>query len=891
MTFSLPLRSWLLLAIASANLLVIGLTANSLFQSRQLYIQRAETLTLNVASAVDLSLSGTIGKIDLALSAVGDELEAELARGGLDPALANAFMVRQEKRMPEVEGFRASDPHGSVILGNGINPNAPASNGDRDYFLHHREHDDGMLFITKPVWGRIVNHYIIILSRRYNFPDGRFAGVVHATISLDQIFRQLSHFDLGRRGTIVVRDRDLGLIVRYPAIPDRPAGQIGNSDVSQEFRTTYASRQNSAVFHTRAGSDGIARIFAFQRIGRAPMLVNAGIATEDYLADWTDTAYESGSMALGFLLMSSALGVLLLRLLGQTIRDSTRNRIYLQNASDGVQIVDAQGRLVEVNDRFCALLGFTRDELLAMSDEQWSARWPDQTIQGSSLLRLLDQTAATTAEARLQHKDGRILHVEANFSSFNLDDGRFLCASIRDVTDRKAATERIEQLAFYDPLTKLPNRRLMLDRLSQALASSSRHHRFGAVMMIDMDDFKTLNDTHGHDIGDRFLVEVAVRLRGCLREGDTAARLGGDEFVVILEGLEGASGAAIATETVAEKILDSLRQPYQLELGNQQREAAQRSYYCTSSIGITLFLEQTLSVDELMKRADTAMYQAKAAGRNTLRFFDPQMQAAVNARSALELDLRRAIEDSQFQLFYQPQINASGECFGVEALLRWNHPERGWVAPGNFIPLAEETGLILPLGHWVLEAACSQIARWATQPGLQALTVSVNVSAKQFHQPEFVGLVLRSLKKSGASASQLKLELTESLLVRNIEDVISKMNMLKSHGVGFSLDDFGTGYSSLSYLKRMPLDQLKIDQTFVRDILDDPNDAAISQTIVALADSLGLQVLAEGVESEAQRDMLEGQGCRAYQGFLFSKPLPPGELEAFVKDIARQKQP
>ncbi|MCB1942706.1 MAG: EAL domain-containing protein, partial [Candidatus Accumulibacter sp.] len=403
--------------------------------------------------------------------------------------------------------------------------------------------------------------------------------------------------------------------------------------------------------------------------------------------------------------------------------------------------------------------------------------------------------------------------------------------------------------------------------------SSSRHERQGALLFIDLDNFKTLNDTLGHDMGDRLLQHVARRLSDCVRERDTVARLGGDEFVVMLEDLgRRPEDAAAQTRNVAGKILDVLNQPYDLT-GHE--------YHNTPSIGITLFGDGKDGIDELMKRADLAMYEAKAAGRNTLRFFDPQMQAVVTARASLEKDLRDALHKRELVLFYQPQVDVTGRVIGAEALLRWQHPQRGMVSPGEFIPLAEETGLILPLGLWVLETASAQSVVWAT--GRPDFTVSVNVSARQFRQANFVEQVLAVLARSGAEPKHLKLELTESMLFDNVQEMIAKMSALKDRGVGFSLDDFGTGYSSLSYLKRLPLDQLKIDQSFVRDLLTDPNDEVIARTIIALASTLGLAVIAEGVETVEQRDALEAQGCHAYQGYLFSRPLPVAEFDVFLQ--------
>jgi diguanylate cyclase (GGDEF)-like protein len=392
----------------------------------------------------------------------------------------------------------------------------------------------------------------------------------------------------------------------------------------------------------------------------------------------------------------------------------------------------------------------------------------------------------------------------------------------------------------------------------------------GALLFIDLDQFKALNDTLGHDVGDLLLIEVARRLQDAIRASDTAARLGGDEFVVMLEELaHDATEAAEQARVVAEKVLSVLNESYVL-VGHELRS--------TPSIGVTLFAGQSATIDELLRQADLAMYQSKSAGRNALRFFDPQMQAVVMQRVQLESDLRTSLEQGHFQLHYQAQVDGQGCMTGAEALLRWDHPQRGRVLPGDFISLAEETGFIVPLGEWVLKTACHQLAQWAASPATAGLFMSVNVSARQFQQPTFVEGVLAVLQSTGANPLRLRLELTESLLLSDAEGAIAKMLELKAHGIGFALDDFGTGYSSLAYLRRLPLDLLKIDRAFVRDILTDPNVAAIAHTIVALAHSLGLTVVAEGVEEQGQFEFLMKQGCTGYQGYLFGRPVPAQEL-------------
>ncbi len=443
--------------------------------------------------------------------------------------------------------------------------------------------------------------------------------------------------------------------------------------------------------------------------------------------------------------------------------------------------------------------------------------------------------------------------------------------------ERVASETEIRSLAFYDPLTRLPNRRLLIERLRHAMFSCARSERAGALLFIDLDNFKTLNDTLGHDMGDLLLQQVGERLTHCIREGDTVARLGGDEFVVMLEGLGHELKEALAqAEVIGQKILHALAVPYDLD---------GRRHQSTSSIGITVFEHHHHSIDELMKRADLAMYNAKSAGRNTLRFFDPHMQTVVSQRAALEHDLREGLRLDQFELYFQSQRDALARITGAEVLLRWNHPNRGLVGPNDFIALTEETGLIVPLGMWVLESACKQLAEWSQARHTAHLSIAVNISVLQFRQPDFVDQVRAALAASGANPKRLKLELTESLLLEDVEEIIGKMQALKRQGVGFSLDDFGTGYSSLSYLKRLPLDQLKIDQSFVRDLPADMNDAAIASTILALAHHMGLHVIAEGVETEEQRAFLSTIGCRAFQGYLFERPLPLAQFLLLLKPV------
>ncbi len=447
----------------------------------------------------------------------------------------------------------------------------------------------------------------------------------------------------------------------------------------------------------------------------------------------------------------------------------------------------------------------------------------------------------------------------------------------QDIIERKKAETEIHNLAFFDPLTQLPNRRFLHGRVEYALNSSALHGNHGALMFIDLDHFKKLNDTKGHEWGDQLLIEVAKRLKPCVRTTDTIARLGGDEFVVLLEGLsERPEEATTQARKVAEKILNVITRPFV----PKDRDADE--YQGTCSIGISLFRGDETTLNDLLKQADIAMYFVKDSGRNAIRFFDVGMQSAMEYRNALETDLRRVLSKRQLRLYFQPQVDSVGRILGAEVLLRWEHPEHGLVSPVEFIPLAEETGLIVPIGLWVLETACAQLNAWKGGPHTRTLVLAINVSARQFQQPDFLARVSEILERTAVDPAQLKLELTESLILDNVSAAITTMRALKAMGIGFSMDDFGTGYSSLTYLKLLPLDQLKIDRSFIRNIATDPNDAAIVRTIIAMGKTLGMDVIAEGVETEAQREFLELQGCRAFQGYLFGKPLPLPDFEQLL---------
>jgi diguanylate cyclase (GGDEF)-like protein/PAS domain S-box-containing protein len=545
-----------------------------------------------------------------------------------------------------------------------------------------------------------------------------------------------------------------------------------------------------------------------------------------------------------------------------------------------IRNADAQdAAIVFVNDAFQRHTGYGRDEVLG--------RAPQMLLDLAPVLERLHDLGAeyvarrqARTELLMHRKNGTMFWVELEVVGVQSDTGEqsHWVAVGRDITQRKAAEDMIRHMALYDPLTDLPNRQLLVERLQRALSQSERSGQHGALMFIDLDNFKILNDTLGHHVGDELLQKVALRLSQSVRKTDTVARLGGDEFVVMVDDLStDPAAAAYKARVLAEKVLHMLREPFVID---------SHQHFATPSIGVTPFVGMQTDVSELLKQADLAMYQAKSLGRNTVCFFDPAMQATVSTNATISAELRTAIREHQFVLHYQPQVDRQGVITGVEALIRWNHPKRGLVAPADFIPVAEDTGLILPMGRWVIETACEQLAAWADWPQTAGLSIAVNVSVHQFRHPDFVETVVDAIRRYGVRPHKLKLELTESLLAERMEVAIQKMGRLKKLGVSLALDDFGVGYSSLSYLKQLPLDQLKIDKGFVADVLTDPHDAAISRAIIALAQSLNLQVVAEGVETQQQRDFLAYQGCDQFQGYLFAPPLPIETLDGFLRNPA-----
>ena len=558
------------------------------------------------------------------------------------------------------------------------------------------------------------------------------------------------------------------------------------------------------------------------------------------------------------------------------ITDDQRIAAAAFESGEGMVITDHDGNVIRLNKAFLANSGYEAHDLIG---KKMGFAMPSEDAERlyAEIRAKLRENESWQGEVTDRRKNGQTYPKWLSVSAVKDNSGvvTHYISTHFDLSERKEAEEKIVELAYYDQLTKLPNRTLFLDRLRQALMASFRNGLYGALFFIDLDNFKLINDTLGHDVGDQLLKMVAERLVSSVRKENTVARLGGDEFVLIAQNLgKVEQNAAHSAEIIGEKLLQVLNKPYLL---------ANTSRISTPSVGVTLFCNATSSIEKLMKEADMAMYKAKAAGRNTLRFFDPEMEAYINQRAVLEKDLREGIDAAQFVLYYQPQLVHESGIVSAEALLRWQHPERGLVSPAEFIPLAEETNLIQPLGNWVLKEACRQLTAWADDPELSKLSVAVNVSVRQFYENNFVKNVLSVLSETGADPRKLKLEITESLLMDRVSEVVEKMQVLKNTGICFSLDDFCTGYSSLANIRHLPLDQIKIDRSFVHDIGENMNTAAIVGTILALGESLGIEIIAEGVETTEQRDFLAKAGCHAWQGYLFSPPVPVDEFVRLVK--------
>jgi diguanylate cyclase (GGDEF)-like protein/PAS domain S-box-containing protein len=883
------LRQWLALLVA-ASLAWLG--AAWWLQAERDALNRHESEKLQVLVQ---TLDGIVSQQMLAIKAALDTLAVQRRdwRAERLPQDSAALLQTLARAMPGVRVLMLVDARGRVQASSapqllGLDVSA------REYFNAPKQGPSAELLYVSPPFRSVMGIRTLTLAQALLDAQGRFDGVVTASLDPDY-FRLVLETAQPSADTWSALAHTSGLLFGMTPPDERWFGRNLLAKPDSILARHLASGRSASLHRMQAQISQDERLVAVRNVSPAGLQTDAGLlvgvgrSLQGIEAPWRRQLHAV--LLIGSLLSLGTVAALLLwqrrqRLIRaeaeqaafQLQEQAQHTQAILDHMVDAVITIDTQGLIASFNPAAERIFGYPAAEVIGrnislLMPEPDSGRHDDhlQRYLAGEPARVIDQGRDVDG----RRKSGEVFPMSLAVSRIERRGQTLFIGLARDISDRKRAEAAIERLAFYDPLTALPNRRLLLDRLDQSLATSQRNGRHGAVLFIDLDNFKALNDTLGHGMGDRLLKNIAQRLQAALRAQDSVARWGGDEFVVLLQDLgSDASVAALHAEAAAEKLLRVLGQPYQLD---------EHLHHSTPSIGIVIWGASDSSCEELLKHADHAMYQAKAAGRNQLCFFDPLTQAALAAHAALEADFRAALQIGQFELHYQAQVGRDGTLLGAETLLRWPHPTRGWVSPAIFIPLAEQTGLIGPLGEWVMQQACTRLAAWAARPALAGLSLAVNVSAHQFRQKGFLGLMQQLLARSGAPTERLKIELTESALVNDVEAVIALMNELRRLGLAVSLDDFGTGYSSLAYLKRLPLNQLKIDQSFVRDLIDEPNARAIARTVIQLGDSLGLQVIAEGVETEVQRALLAEMGCHAFQGYLFSRPLPLPAFEALAE--------
>lgn len=857
----------------AALVLVTGLLIRDNYVSA---IEESQAQAQRFVAGAEASVNRSLLGIDVLLASLDNLLDlAAMQRSWIDTHMASRLIQGALRQNLLVRNVALLDDQGLTIASSDAQGAALQLELPTGFLERSLAQPVSALTISAPVVSFNSSEPVLYFARPIRLADGsKVLAVAEVQVAL--------------LASILVQGVD---IVGLEATLERANGQLLAAVPTLDSLSgqTLSPARESGVLPTqaapsRARLSGVPALVVQRNLLYPDTLITASIPLEAVLADWRQSSWQFGGVAAAFGLLivlagSFALWYLHRMALAQaTIVESKATLDQaLESMVSGFLLLDAQHRLLSWNHRYTAtfpwitraltpLLPFrtlmevnARHTMLLASDAE-RAQWVEQRME------------------RLQNPQGSHEQVQPDGRIIEITERPTPTGGVvivyEDITLLRKASAEIEQLAFYDPLTGLPNRRLLADRLQQAIHASLRSGRRGALLFLDLDHFKTLNDTQGHDVGDQLLLQVAQRLQTCVRDTDTVARLGGDEFVVMLQDLSPhTTDAALQVKMVGDNLLATLNTPYQL--GNADHRS-------TCSVGATLFGDALVSSADLLKQADIAMYQVKNAGRNALCFFDPRMLVAIEARAGMEHDLRHALTGHQLVLHYQLQVDEHGQAVGAEALVRWLHPVRGIVSPLEFIGLAEETGLIVPLGDFVLRSACAQLAQWGQQPDRETLQMAVNVSARQFRQTDFVEQVRSALRDTGANPRRLKLELTESLVLDDVDNTIVTMHALKELGLRFSIDDFGTGQSSLTYLTQLPLDQLKIDQSFIRHLGDKAANAVMVQTIIGMANTLGLEVIAEGVETAEQRDFLATHGCQLYQGYLFAKPVAADDFEALL---------
>jgi diguanylate cyclase (GGDEF)-like protein/PAS domain S-box-containing protein len=859
------------LAIVAVSLLLIaGIWAAAVVQAqreRQSAIDTTNRQNSNLAIAFEEHTVRTLKGVDAAVLLIAHEFE----RFGAATEIGKFF----EEGLIDGRLFTnlaVADERGELVISS--QKLQPLNIADRDYFKAHASERTSELLIGKPILSRTYGNWAIPMSRRISKRDGSFGGVVSALVDPNYFLQFYEKTNLGQRGVAFLVGLD-------GVARARRAGNVATigADMSQSTLLKAIAKQPSGDFLSAGRIEGVSRYQSYRTLAQYPLAVVVGTSQAEVLAEYSQNRLRYYSAAVIFSVIVALFSFLLMLALRRKNRalealsaSETQFRATFEQAAIGIAHTAPSERFLRVNEKLCHMVGYTREELLTMTI--YDLTHPDDVGLGTLNRQRLTagEISTLSVERRCVCKDGSVIWLNRTTSVVRKASGEpaYFIRVMEDVTGRKRLEHALQHLADHDRLTNLPNRALIHDRLQHAVDQAARRKWIVGVMFIDLDRFKVVNDTLGHTMGDRLLQLVAARLRDCVRCEDTVGRLGGDEFAIILTEI-----AHIAdSELVARKILEALAAPLDLD----GREA-----YVSASIGIATYPQDGASADILIMNADAAMYRAKAQGRNNYQVYAATMNEQAAERLQMENSLRHAVEREEFVLYFQPKANVrTGAITGVEALLRWNHASGQIVPPVQFIPLLEESGLIVPIGEWVLRAACAQIRDWAAA-GIADVPIAVNLSPRQFQQQDIAEVVRRALADHDVPPYMIEIEITESAAMDNAEAASTALDMLKSLGVRIAIDDFGTGYSSLSYLKRFPIDCLKIDRSFINDVITDLEDASIAQAVITLAHALGLNVVAEGVEDEAQAEFLAAHGCDEMQGYYVARPMPAEECTRMLQ--------
>ncbi|AVS85710.1 diguanylate cyclase [Paracidovorax avenae] len=870
-------------AVAALVLGIAGAAAGLIVNARHVAVAESDTQVARFAAGAEAALNRALLGLDVLLASTDDMIELWSERmPRTDPEFIGKLLRSASRQNILVRSVVLIDQRRNMVAASDAMGSRMLQELPPGFFDEAMSLDMPTLVLSAPTVSFASSERILYAARPIRSPSGeRLLAVLQVPVSmLAAVLAQGADIP----GLEVTLERGRGEMI---------IGISGRGEARSRARLPSLGDDAPAfsAWDQPARLTGVPALVVARPILYPGLWITASLPEASALASWRSE--RNAIAAVAALLIAAALAaggfaMAYLRRISRARNDLARSKATLEQALgsmvSGFVLLDSGHRVLQWNQRyeeifpwlrsmmevglpFRSVLEATSRYYLPEADEAMRREWVEQRL-------LLQRETRGTHEQMLPN--GHFIQITERATP---EGG--LMITYHDVTDMRRASAEIENLAFYDPLTGLPNRRLLLDRLHQALATAQRSRQFGALLFLDLDQFKTLNDTQGHEMGDLLLQQVALRLRVCARPADTVARLGGDEFVVMMSDLShDRQEAATIARRIGEKILHAVAQPYHLQ---------QQMHQHTCSVGAAIFGDQRQTAADLLKQADIAMYQVKARRGNALCFFDPQMQVVISQRARLEADLQAAIAAQEFVLYYQPQFSRAGEVIGAEGLLRWKHPERGLIAPGEFIAVAEESELIVPIGQWVLRTACAQLAAWSSDPRLAGLHIAVNVSARQFRHQDFVASVVEAMQHAGVKPHLLELELTESLVLDNVDDSVAKMHLLRTKGVRFSVDDFGTGYSSLAYLTRLPLHQLKIDQSFVRNLGQRPTDDVIVQTIIGMARNLDLEVIAEGVETQEQREFLDRHGCDLYQGYLFARPMPAQDFLVRYGSVASEQ--